>query len=44
MGSQSLTFEKLFEGYGFTMTPKQVSEVIGLTKDTILRMLQRKRF
>jgi len=38
----NLTAEKLIEKYGFTMTPEQVAEVLGLVKDTVLRILQRK--
>lgn len=29
------------EKYGFTMTADQLAEVLGLAKDTVLRMLQR---
>lgn len=39
---KSLTAEKLMEKYGFTMTPEQMAEVLGLAKDTVLRILQRK--
>ena len=38
----NLTAQKLMEEYGYTMTPKQLAEVLGLAKDTVLRMLQRK--
>lgn len=38
----NLTAEKLIDKYGFTMTPEQVAGVLGLTKDTVLRILQRK--
>lgn len=38
----NLTAEKLIEKYGFTITPDQAAEVLGLAKDTVLRILQRK--
>lgn len=38
----NLTTEKLIDKYGFTVTPEQAAEVLGLAKDTVLRILQRK--
>lgn len=37
-----LTFEQLIKKYGLIMTPGELSEVLGLSTDTVLRMLQRK--
>jgi excisionase family DNA binding protein len=37
----TLTAEKLMDKYGFAMTAEQLTEVLGLAKDTVLRMLQR---
>lgn len=37
-----MTLEKLMEEYGFTITPEEMAGVMGLAKDTVLRILQRK--
>lgn len=41
MNKSTLTAEKLMDKYGFAMTADQLTEVLGLAKDTVLRMLQR---
>jgi len=42
MSDGSITSERLMDKYGLTMTTEQVAEVLGLAKDTVLRILQRK--
>lgn len=41
MQNPTLTHEKLMDKYGFTMTADQLAVVLGLAKDTVLRMLKR---
>jgi excisionase family DNA binding protein len=41
MHEVSNTEKMLYDKYGITMTADQIKEVLGLNKDTVLRMLQR---